>query len=267
MRKYALYALIIGAGVGLFGAPGATLADDPDPRTLVEKVVKEAGGANALRDRNDVQYTYIYRSGESGALDVSVERYLFDGEYSWARYDVHEGRMFGGAVGPVVQGYDGRNTWQTDNGVATEKPQALKMADFLRKTNFYWFAMTFKLLDPGMTYAYEGTRKVGDTTYELVRVGFNQGVGDVADTYLLYINPNTWRVDQFLFTVLDFGMKEPLMMKVDYERVDGVLLATKRRYAPAKWSGKVSSKAKWTDEISVNVEFDNGFKKSMFEGP
>lgn len=28
----------------------------------------------------------------------------------------------------------------------------LRRADFLRKTNFYWFAMMHKLLDPGMTY-------------------------------------------------------------------------------------------------------------------
>lgn len=266
MSKYAPFAMVLAAGISLGGATQTTAADDPDPRSLIEKVVNEAGGVDALRERKDVQYTYIYRNGATGALDVSVERYVFDGEYSWARYDVHEG-VLADAVGTVVQGYDGTTTWETIDGVATEKPEALKIADFLRKTNFYWFAMTFKLLDPGMTYAYEGQRKVGDTTYELVRVGFEEGVGDVADTYLLYINPNTWRVDQFLFTVLDFGKKEPFMMKVDYERVDGVLLSTKRRYAPAKWSGKVVGKPKWTDEISVNIQFDNGFPRSMFEGP
>lgn len=267
MSKTAPYALFLAAAIGLLAASQATADADPDPRSLIEKVVNEAGGVNALRDRKDVQYTYIYRNGESGALDVSVERYLFDGEYSWARYDVHEGMAFGDAVGPIVQGYDGETTWETVNGVATEKPEALKIADFLRKTNFYWFAMTFKLLDPGMTYKYEGQRKVGGTTYELVRVGFNEGVGDVADTYLLYINPNTWRIDQFLFTVLDFGKKEPFMMKVDYERVDGVLLGTKRRYAPAKWTGKMIGKPKWADEISVSIEFNNGFTKSMFKAP
>ncbi|MEM7436241.1 MAG: DUF6503 family protein [Myxococcota bacterium] len=266
MNKYALCAVLVASVASLAWMPRHGAAADPDPKGLVEKVVKEAGGVDALRDRNDVQYTYVYRNGPKGTLDVSVERYVFDGELSWARYDIHEG-MAPDAQGAVVQGYDGKTTWETIDGKAVTDAQALKLADFLRKTNFYWFAMTFKLLDPGMTYKYEGQRKVGNTTYEMVRVGFNDGVGDVADTYLLYINPQTWRVDQFLFTVLDFGMKEPLLMTVEYERVDGVLLSTKRRYAPATWSGKVRGKPQWTDEISVGVEFNNGFSKSMFKSP
>jgi len=246
--------------------PELALAEGPNAKALIEKVVAEAGGAGALRARKDVEYTYLYRNGETGALDVSVERYAFDGEMSWARYDVHEG-MFGDLRGTIIQGYDGKATWQTVNSVPTTNPQQLKLADFLRKTNFYWFAMTFKLLDPGMTYAYEGRRRVGDTNYELVRVGFQDGVGDVADTYLVYINPNTWRIDQFLFTVLDFGKTEPLMMKVEYERVDGVLLGTKRLYAPSSWSGKMIGKPKWTEEVSVGIRFDIGFAKKLFETP
>ena len=266
MSKYSLFIALLAVGAILVAPLRPASAADPDPRGLVEKVVEEAGGVNALRDRKDVQYTYLYRNGESGALDVSIERYVFDGEYSWARYDVHEG-VLGKDGGVIVQGYDGRTSWQTVDGVRTTNPQALKIADFLRKTNFYWFAMTFKLLDPGMTYAYEGRRTVEGTAYELVRVGFEQGVGDVADTYLLYINPKTWRIDQFLFTVLDFGKKEPFLMKVEYDRVDGLLLGTKRRYAPAKWSGQLIGKPKWTDEISVGIQFDNGFSKSLFAPP
>lgn len=241
-------------------------AEGPDPKELVTKVVAEAGGVEALRAKKDVEYTYLYRNGANGKLDVSLERYVFDGEKSWARYDVHE-NLAPNADGPVIQGYDGTTTWETVDGVRTTDPQALKMADFLRKTNFYWFAMTFKLLDPGMRYVYEGRRKVGKTSYEVVRIGFEQGVGDVSDTYVVYINPNTWRIDQFLFTVLDFGMTEPLLMKVDYDRVDGVLLPVKRRYAPATWSGKIRGKPQWTDEISVGVRFDNGFSDALFEPP
>ncbi|MGB5809863.1 MAG: DUF6503 family protein [Polyangiales bacterium] len=273
MRKNALrasnslLAMQVALAVLVSAVPMRVRADDPDPRALVAKVVSEAGGADALREKKDVQYTYLYRNGETGALDVSVERYVFDGERSWARYDVHEGGAFAGLEGTIVQGYDGKSTWQTVDGVRTTDPKQLKIADFLRKTNFYWFAMTFKLLDPGMTYVYEGRRKVGDTTYELVRVGFDEGVGDVADTYLLYINPKTSRIDQFLFTVLDFGKKEPLMMKVEYERVDGLLIGTKRLYAPATWSGKMLGTPKWAEEISVGIRFDNGFSNAMFDAP
>lgn len=241
-------------------------ADAPDAKALVAKVVAEAGGVEALRRKKDVEYTYLYRRGDTGVLDASVERYVFDGEKSWARYDVHEG-VNPEADGPVIQGYDGKKSWQVISGVETTDTKSLRRADFLRKTNFYWFAMTFKLLDPGLRYTHEGQRQVRDTTYELVRISFDEGVGDVADTYLLYINPKTWRVDQFLFTVLDFGKKEPFLMRVDYQRVDGVVLPTKRRYAPSNWAGTVAKDAQWTDELSLGIRFNNRFTDTLFEPP
>ncbi|NND27916.1 MAG: hypothetical protein HKN97_04940, partial [Myxococcales bacterium] len=219
--------LVVLSAVLLLAAPLSAEQHEKEPRALVARVVQEAGGANALHDRKDVEYTYLYRRGDTGTVDLSLERYVFDGEKSWARYLVHE-MVAAGVDGPVVQGYDGTTSWESVGGKPQTDRQSLARANFLRKTNFYWFAMTFKLLDPGLHYAYEGRRKVGDTFYELVKVGFDQGVGDVSDTYVLYINPKTWRVDQFLFTVLDFGMKDPFLMDVDYELVDGVLLRVKR---------------------------------------
>jgi len=91
--------------------------------------------------------------------------------------------------------------------------------------------------------------------------------GDIEYTYLLYINPTTWRVDQFLFTVLDFGRTDPLLMEVEYERVEGVLLPVRRRYTPSDWAGKVPADAQWTDEISLGIRFDNGFGAALFAAP
>lgn len=250
----------------LFTAKGGLAAQGTDAKALVTEVVEEAGGANGLRDKKDVEYAYLYRRAGTGAIDLSLERYVFDGEKSWARYTVHEGLNPSGP-GPVVQGYDGQSSWQIIAGVKSVDEQGLARADFLRKTNFYWFAMTFKLLDPGLRYTYAGKKKVGATTYELVKIGFEAGVGDVSDTYVLYINPKTWRVDQFLFTVLDFGKKDPFLMEVEYERIDGVLLPTKRRYTASDWSGEVPKDAEWTDEISTGVRFDNGFDDSLFAPP
>lgn len=266
MKPYAVWTIGIAVAIVASSTSQPSAAESPDPKALIAKVVETAGGVDALKAKKDVEYTYLYRNTQTGNLDLSVERYVFDGEKSWARYALHEGRG-ANVEGPIVQGYDGKMTWETIDGVRTTDPKALKIADFLRKTNFYWFTMTFKLLDPGLTYAYEGTRKVGDITYELVRVGFEDGVGDVADTYLLYINPETWRIDRFLFTVLDFGKKEPFMMKVEYESIDGLLLSTTRLYAPATWSGKILGEPKWTEEVSVGIRFDNGFPASMFVAP
>lgn len=127
--------------------------------------------------------------------------------------------------------------------------------------------MTFKLLDPGLRYTYEGSQKRDGVVYELVKITFDEGVGDVSDTYLLYINTDTWRIDQFLFTILDFGKTEPFLMTVEYDRVDGVLLPVERRYAPATWAGKPRGKPTWSDEISVGIRFGNGFPEALFQRP
>ena len=147
-------------------------------------MVAEAGGPDALRKKRDAEYTYRYRRAGTGAVDLSVERYLFD-----------------------------------------------------------------------------------DEDYHLVKLSFDVGVGDVSDTYVLYINPRTWRVDQFLFTVLDFAKTDPFLMKVECERVDGILLPVKRRYTASDWSGTVSKNAESTDEVSVGIRFDNGFGTALFAPP
>jgi hypothetical protein len=39
-----------------------------------------------LRTFRDVEYKYTYRDKKTGKADISIERYVFDGELSWAKY-------------------------------------------------------------------------------------------------------------------------------------------------------------------------------------
>ncbi len=159
----------------------------------------------------------------------------------------------------MQQAWDGlAATASLNDELLPEDHEAIGFANFLRKTNFYWFAMMHKLLDPGMVYALEEDRKVNGQVYNVVKVGYEDGVGDVQDTYVLYINPETKLVDQFLFTIMDFGIAEPKLMEVKYETIDGVQLTTYRRYADANWNDEVLNDA-WTEEITENVKFNNGF--------
>lgn len=237
-----------------------------DPKVLVDRVHAAVGGLDRLKALKDVEYTYVYRDNATGEEDISLERYVFEGELSWARYSKREKHALPAMAGEIVQGYDGNRTWVTRDGVLLENEQAVGTADFLRKTNYYWFAMMFKLLDPGISYAYEGSRQVGATAYDLVRIGFAEGVGDASDTYLLYINPQTGLVDRFLFTVMDFGMSEPLLMTVEYAEVEGLKLPAVRRYIQSNWAGEIVGEA-WIDEIMSEIRFDNGFDVAAFAPP
>ena len=108
-----------------------------DPKALIAQMVEQVGSYDKLKSLNDVQYTYTSRNNATGKTDVSTERYIFDGELSWAEYTTHEDHVFPGQDGVVIQGYDGKESWTTLNGNLVDDPQAVKLADFLRKTNFY----------------------------------------------------------------------------------------------------------------------------------
>ncbi len=233
-----------------------------DAKQLIDQMIDVSGGQELLYQLKDVEYRYTYQNAKTGKKDVSLERYIFDGELSWARFD-EQNNALAQVPGQLVQGFDGAKAWATIDGEAQSDPQILKMADFLRKTNYYWFAMMFKLADPGMTYKYNGERNLEGIPYQIVEVGFEVGVGDVQDTYVLYINPYTHLVDQFLFTVLDFGRKDPLLMRVQYGHVDGLMLPVVRRYIAADWEGTPQGDD-WTLEIMQDIKFNQNLDRAAF---
>jgi len=235
-------------------------------KLLAEKVVAAVGGMKKLYALRDVQYTYTYRTPQ-GKEDVSIERYRFDGELSWARYTKREAHVFPRRQGEVIQGYDGKQSWMTIGDKVIVNPKLVKMADFLRKTNFYWFAMMHKLTDPGTHHRHKGISKVNGVDYHLVELTFGEGVGDVQDKYVLYVHPKTHLVDQFLFTVMDFGMRKPYLMRVKYAKVNGVTLPVTRRYTSSNWKGRIKKNAQWTEELMTDIKFDNGFETGVFERP
>ncbi len=236
-------------------------------RNYVEAMIAKVGSLDDLKAMGDVEYTYTYRDNGTGKEDVSIERYVFDGEYSWATFTKREKIVMPQMKGELVQGYDGESTWVTLDGILQDGGMLLRMSDFLRKTNFYWLTMMQKLLDPGTDYAYEGTRTSDGIEYDLVRITYGEGVGDAQDTYLLYLNPETHLVDRFLFTVMDFGRAVPNMMKVKYETFGDVMLPTFRSYASSNWDGEIAADAVWTDEICENLKFGNGFTIEDFRNP
>ena len=233
-------------------------------KELVMKMMEKVGNYGELAALKDVSYTYTYRTPD-GRERVSQEKYLFDGELSWAAYTTRELGPYPDQEGEVLQGFDGTVSWTTLNGELMDGEEDLQRARFSRKTNFYWFAMMQKLADPGLTYEYKGKQEINGITYEKVEVGFGDGVGDAQDIYLLYINPETSLVDQFLFTVKAYGRTEPLLMRVKYEEIDGILLTVYRKYTPSNWEAEIDEdEAKWTEEISEDVSFSNGLTTEDF---
>lgn len=244
------------------------IAENPGPvfqnqgHELVYEMVQKTGNYEALAAKKDVVYTYTYETPD-GKKDVSTEKYIFDGELSLGVYHTHE-RTMADLEGPVEQGYDGREFWLKHNGQYIDDEELIKQVHFKRKTNFYWFAMFQKLLDPGLKYEYLKEEAVGDEVHKIVKITFESENGEPTDIYQLYINQATKLVDQFLFTVVEYNVVEnPMLMQVEYEEVDGILIPSKRKYKKSTWNAEVSEEpwilVSWTD-----IKFDNGLERSEF---
>ena len=229
---------------------------------LIYQMTQKVGSYQDLLNKKDVIYTYTYKTPD-GKTDVSTEQYIFDGELSRGTYHQHE-RTLPDLKGTFTQGYNGEEFWVKQNDVYLEDEAYINKAKFNRKTNFYWFAMFQKLLDPGLIYEYLGESMLNEKTYDVVKITFNSENNKPTDIYQVYINKATSLVDQFLFTVVDYGLVEtPLLMQVEYQNIDGLLIPNKRQYKKSTWEAEVSE-SPWIHVEWTDIKFDNGLSRSDF---
>lgn len=240
-----------------------TITPTSEGHGLIIEMVKAIGGKERLYDLKDVEFTYDYRSLSHKLNDLSTERYMFKDEISWARYD-DRNKIMPHKKGLVIQCFDGEHAWVSIDGKKSDDPSDINLADFMRKTNFYWITMMHKLLDDGIVYTKLEDQMVDDQNYHRVKIEFNKAVGDVQDTYVVYINPKTKLVDQFLFTVMTFNKKDPLLMIAEYETIKGVKLMTHRKYRASNWNGDATTDFWEGETFSKDFKFNNGFKAEDF---
>ncbi|AEL25000.1 DUF6503 family protein [Cyclobacterium marinum] len=230
---------------------------------LVYEMVQKVGNYSKLAEKKDVVYTYKYQTPD-GKTDLSTEKYIFDGELSYGAYEQHE-RTLPQYEGLIEQGYDGKAYWLRHKGNYIQDAASLQRVTFNRPTNFYWFTMFQKLLDPGLTYEYLGEKNIEDKNYEVVKISFDSYNEKPTDIYQIYINKDTKLVDQFLFTVAEVGVvDQPLLMKLEYEEIEGLLIPTQRIYKGSNWEAEVTN-APWIKVNWSNIQFNNGLSRSIFE--
>jgi peroxiredoxin len=230
---------------------------------LVYNMTQKVGDYSSLLKKKNVSYTYTYQTPDSKA-DVSNEKYIFNGELSYGSYTQHE-RTLPQLKGLMEQGFDGKEFWLKQNGEILTDSIALKRVAFNRPTNFYWFTMMQKLLDSGLNYEHLREEKIDNKTYDIVKITFQSKDDKPTDIYHLYINKKTVLVDQFLFTVADFGkMETPFLMTLEYEKIDGLLLPTKRRYKQSTWNADIDS-MDWINVTWTNIKFNNKLSKEDFK--
>ena len=243
------------------------IAQQPDPTQLITQMQEAVGGWDKLYALGDVEFTYDYHSPQQDLRDLSTERYIFEGEHSWAKYSTHQINVLPDQTGEVIQSLVHNQATISHQGKLLKDPQVLGATGFLRRANYFWFVMFFKLNDPGTIHEYLGEESVQGTPYHKVRVTYNSDKTGKAqnDGYVLYIHPETHLVDQFYFSLPAMGMNDiAIKMEVEYQTLEGVKLPLKRTiYMPGQ-DGKVSSKPSLI-QTSSRVKFGNGFTPEDFK--
>lgn len=229
---------------------------------LVYNMVQKVGSYKDLINKKDVTYTYTYKTPDK-KTDISTEKYIFDGELSYGNYKKHE-RTLPKLKGTIEQGFDGNEYWLKHNGKILSDQNLLQRVAFNRPTNFYWFTMMQKLLDPALNYEHLGEKMLNEQNYDVVKITFSSEDNKPTDIYQIYINKKTSLVDQFLFTVADFGVMSPKLMQVEYEEIEGLLIPTKRHYKNSTWNADVSDEP-WVEVTWSDIKFNTGITKENFK--
>jgi hypothetical protein len=138
---------------------------------------------------------------------------------------------------------------------------------FYHSLMFYFHTMPFVLADAGINYREMPKKVINGTTYNAIKMSFDEGVGDAPkDEYIVYYHPESHKMEWLAYTSTyrsqersdDFGM----IHYQNWENANGFLLPTKLQWHQYKNGevGEPSGDARTFNNVSVSSEeMEDGF--------
>lgn len=94
----------------------------------------------------------------------------------------------------------------------------------------YWLVMPYKLMDPGVNLAYDGSEQIGGVTFDKLKLTF-EGVGlTPGDTYWAYVNRETGLMERWAYFLQDWeeGREPTHWQWLDWGRYGRIMLSPRR---------------------------------------
>jgi len=157
--------------------------------------------------------------------------------------------------------WDGEQAWIAPDSIKRPNPR------FWALSGFYFQQIPFVLADPGLTYEALPDDSIDGTPHDMVGVGFTSDVGDSPDdTYTLYLDKETGRLDAIRYTV-SYGrdvedpstLSETFFDYQDYTTVHGLTVPTQfegHAYSESDGISEVLKSKAFADSISYRRSFD-----------
>jgi len=225
---------------------------------LVLRAIEAHGGLAAWYGAATSSYTWEYAN--VGA-DLQFKTYMVaDNRTRQVYHDFISVGAYGAPEEITGQmAWDGEKAWIRPASIEKVNPR------FWATTGYYFEQIPFVLADPGLTYELLPQEEFDGRLHDMVRVGFESGVGDAPDdTYALYVDPESGVVRAIRYTVT-FGRdvdpenppSETLFTYEDLVTVDDLTVATHFRGFQFLDGARGAFKNEaWADSISFSRPFD-----------
>lgn len=215
--------VVVGLVAGSNPAPAGAADSDPRAVEVAEGLLEALGGQEAW---NDTRYvTFGFAGRRDHVWDKHTGRHRLEGE-------TREGEHY-----VVIHDVDDRGEGPGIVFVEGEEATGEAKAEYLRNAyaawinDTYWLAMPYKLLDPGVTLAYEGEESFRGATYDVVKLSFDDVGLTPGDRYWAYVNRDTGLMDRWAYHLQSMEPDaEPTAWDwVGWERHGDVLLSPTRK--------------------------------------
>lgn len=166
--------------------------------------------------------------------------------------DLHSRKLLLTGNGYTI-GFDGEEVWISPGMDAFSSGPR-----FYSSLNFYFFGLPFLLADPGTIRHPLGLKSVGDETFDVVKIGYEEGVGDSPDDYYVaHFDTASGMMDLLLYTVT-YRSQEPSerynARVYEWQHVQGMTVPAK--ISAYRWNGEDGTLGDHrSDGLFTNVTF------------
>lgn len=198
-----ILALLIGlCGLAVPDLAGAEDAgSDPEALRVADRLMTALGGEEAWQATRFFDFEFLGRRHH--VWDKHTGRHRVEGESREGDkyvvlHNISERGEGGGKVfvnGEPMEG-EARREW-------------LQNAYAYWINDTYWLVMPYKLQDPGVHLASEGTEEIDGQTYDVMRLSFDQVGLTPGDRYWAYVNRDTGLMDRWAFHLQNMTEEEP----------------------------------------------------------
>lgn len=191
LRRLILSFLVLGLLAPLASAAAAASESDPEAVQVAQRLLEALGGEEAWNDTHYITFDFFGR--RSHVWDKHTGRHRLEGE-------TQEGERY-----VVLHDVDDRGEGPGRVFVNGEEASGDAKAEYLKNAyaawinDTYWLAMPYKLLDPGVTLAYEGRETIDGTSYDVVKLSFDDVGLTPGDRYWAYVNRDTGLMDRWAY--------------------------------------------------------------------